>query len=603
MTNNPVIHDLGWRGIRTVFSRSYFYNYAPIHLLSYMVDDALWGLRPSAFAFTNVVLHAANGALFYLLLIEFGWRRLAAWAAALIFLVHPVQVESVAWISQRKAVLSLLFFLLALLAFVRYRRTDGRRRWVLYAASLLAFGLALLTKATTVVFPLIAVLFDRHFERERSRSTWLLDKLPFLGAAAAVAVATVRAQSPEIGGGTSDYHGGSPFATLLTMLPVLVRYLGMVAWPARLSAVYAPSIKTAIDLEVLLAAALLALVVAFGVHLYRRRSEQLVWLLVFAIGLLPVSQIIPIVTLMNDWYLYLPMLGASAFIVGAVQLPTRVTPSPAGRGAGSRRPRWRASSSPGPPWRTLRVPVWRTTSPSGRTRSRTSPHSPKAHFQLAHVLEKQGQLQAAVAEYQAGLALLPVTSERYFLGLLYEKLGATDLAREQFQLAVAALPSLLGGAHGPRHGLHEGQPAGGGHPPVRGRPGLRSALAGRAQQRRHRLRADRASRARHAAPRGGGPARSQERRSPLQPGAPPPAAGPAGQGRRGAGAGRGAGPRRPHHPEGARGGQGRREEAVGTRPGPLRHRLRGSRGSAADARGADANRAGRPVQHVLDRAG
>ncbi len=210
VTNNPVIHDLSWRGIRTVFGRSYFYNYAPIHLLSYMVDDALWGLRPSAFALTNVVLHAANGVLFYLLLVKLGWRRLAAWAAALIFLVHPVQVESVAWISQRKAVLSLFFFLLALLAFVRYRRTDGRRRWVLYAGSLLAFGLALLTKATTVVFPLIAVLFDRHFERERSRSTWLLDKLPFLGAAAAVAVATVRAQSPEMGGGRATTTAAPP---------------------------------------------------------------------------------------------------------------------------------------------------------------------------------------------------------------------------------------------------------------------------------------------------------------------------------------------------------------------------------------------------------
>jgi tetratricopeptide (TPR) repeat protein len=425
-----------------VFGRSYFYNYAPIHLLSYMVDDALWGLRPAAFALTNVLLHAANGVLFYLLLVELGWRRLSAWAAALIFLVHPVQVESVAWISQRKAVLSLFFFLLALLAFVHYRRADGRRRWGIYAGSLLAFGLALLTKATTVVFPLIAVLFDWHFERERSRATWLLDKLPFLGAAVAVGVATVRAQSPEIGGGTTGYHGGSPLGTLLTMLPVLIRYLGMIAWPTRLSAVYAPPIKTGLDLEVLGAAAVLALIVAGGVYLYRRRSEQLVWLLFFAIGLLPVSQIIPIVTLMNDRYLYLPMLGASAFIVGAVSPWSRGMP------ASSWTRTWLLATALACLvgfWATLtvrRVPAWQDDHSLWQDAVRNAPGSPKAHFQLAHILEKEGRLQAAAAEYQVGLGILPVTSERYFLGLLYEKLGALDLARDQYLLAISALPTF-----------------------------------------------------------------------------------------------------------------------------------------------------------------
>src|SRR6185369_2091529 len=103
---------------------------------------ALWGLRPAGFIFDNILLHAASGVLFYLLLARLGLIRPAALVAAALFLVHPVQVESVVWISQRKNVLAMVLYLAALLLFVSYRETAGRGRWWAYGGSVGFFALA-----------------------------------------------------------------------------------------------------------------------------------------------------------------------------------------------------------------------------------------------------------------------------------------------------------------------------------------------------------------------------------------------------------------------------------------------------------------------------
>jgi 4-amino-4-deoxy-L-arabinose transferase-like glycosyltransferase len=311
-----------WQNIKAAFCHFYFYNYAPIHLISYMFDHALWGMRPAGFIFTNIFIHAANGILFYFLLVKLSWRRLIAFIAALIFLIHPIQVESVAWISERKNVLSLFFFLVAFYCYHVYREREGRSHWEFYAFSLGALLLSLLTKATGVVFPLVLLAFDLCFPQNRNRRICLVDKIPFFLAAFATALITIKSQSPEIGGGTTSYHGGTPLTTLLTMLPVFVRYLGMTLWPTNLSPVYSPFIKTGFDLEVAASGLLLVLVVGLGIFLYHRKRDLLFWLLLFFIGLLPVSQIVPLVTLMNDRYLYLPMIGASAFLAHFLFLST-----------------------------------------------------------------------------------------------------------------------------------------------------------------------------------------------------------------------------------------------------------------------------------------
>jgi tetratricopeptide (TPR) repeat protein len=408
-----------------------------------MIDYTLWGMRPAGFIFTNIFLHAFNGSLFYFLLTKLSWRRLWAFTAALIFLTHPVQVESVAWISQRKTVLSLFFFLVAFYCYLLYRERKGKLHWGFYACSLGGFLLSSLAKATSVVFPLVLLVSDLCFSQKSDRRTWIFDKIPFVIIACATALITIKSQSPEIGGGTTSYYGGTPLATLFTMLPVFVRYLGLTLWPTNLSAVYSPLIRTGIDLEVALSALILLLVVSFGIFLFHRKRDLFFWFLLFFIGLLPVSQIVPFVTLMNDRYLYLPMMGASAFLANLL---------------------WLAANKSSE-WKKLlgamvifvfavflfhsfistiqRIPVWQNDHTLWQDAIHKGPNSPRAHYQYAHALESEGNINEAIREYEIGLELSPLPSERYFLARLYEKEGLLDKAEQQHLLALSQMPSFL----------------------------------------------------------------------------------------------------------------------------------------------------------------
>lgn len=316
VAQNSDVHGFSRAHIAAVFSKSYLGNYAPLQMLSYMVDYSFWGLIPYGYILTNIVLHAMNGVLFFILLRRINGRQLWPLAAALIFLLHPVQVESVVWVSQRKNCLSLLFFLLSFNGYLLYRQAEtAARRY--YLLSVAAFLLSLLAKSSAVVLPFLLLLFDlchRDFTRKQSR---FADKIPYLAAAGVMAVVTVRTQTLA-GGIVPNLYGNGPLATLYTMAPVLTGYLRLIFWPDELSALYFPAIRQHPDAAVILALALIALLALAGVMLYRRQPRLFFWYGLFFISLVPVLQIIPINTLMNDRYLYLPMLGMSAFISALV---------------------------------------------------------------------------------------------------------------------------------------------------------------------------------------------------------------------------------------------------------------------------------------------
>jgi tetratricopeptide (TPR) repeat protein len=318
VVRNEAIRGLSWENVRTAFGRPYFGNYAPLHLLSYAVDHAVWGMSAGGFLFTNVLLHGANGALLHVLLVRLGAGRAAAALAAALFLVHPVQVESVAWISERKNVLCMAFLLAALHGYAAYRAPGARRRAWTYSASFAAAAAALLTKAAAVVIAPLLVLFDLCHVEPSARRRWVIDKAPFVLATVAIAAATISSQREMIAEGRAAYSMDPP-TTLYTMVPVVARYLGMLAWPAGLSAIYAPAVREGADLAFAASAALLTGLAALGVLLFRRRRPLFFWYAAFFLGLVPVLQIVPLPTLMNDRYLYFPMLGASAFAALALE--------------------------------------------------------------------------------------------------------------------------------------------------------------------------------------------------------------------------------------------------------------------------------------------
>ena len=322
---NQAVQGVSWEHLRSAFTQFYCGNYAPLHIISYMVNYEISGLKPSGFILTNIIIHTINGILLYFLFLRCSIsHRLACFGAAL-FLLHPVQVESVVWVSERKTVLSMLFFLVATHLYIKWLRDGCTKSYLL---SLLSFVSALLSKSTAVVLPLFLICHDYAY-RVRDRITnRFTDKIPFFLIAFAGACLTIYTQDSSRYGGRTTYHGGSPLGTLFTMLPVLVKYLRMVFYPTGLTVFYGSvTIKPVFDEDVFLAGLVALFLLGSGVSLFRRNRQLFCWFAIFFIGLLPVLQIVPIVTLINDRYLYFPMVGAAGFCATGIGVFERGSPT------------------------------------------------------------------------------------------------------------------------------------------------------------------------------------------------------------------------------------------------------------------------------------
>lgn len=311
VTHNSDITAITLENLKRAFTQEYAAIYVPLSIVSYMIDYKIWGLNAAGFILTNILLHAANGALFYLILVRITGLRLLAFLAAALFVAHPVQVESVAWISQRKNVLAMLFFLLSFLSYLIWVE-KGRTKNKQYFLSLVFFGMSLLAKPAGVVLPVVLLLYDFCLRRDRSFWKSLTDKAPYLVMSALFSVAALVAQGQA--GAKITSIGGTSFSTLLNVLPAFGKYLILLLCPLNLSVNYNPPIKTSLDAEVVLSALLILLFLAGWGFLYSRRKDLFFWIGLFIIPLVPVSGIIPQGTIMNDRYLYFPMLGFAAFI-------------------------------------------------------------------------------------------------------------------------------------------------------------------------------------------------------------------------------------------------------------------------------------------------
>jgi tetratricopeptide (TPR) repeat protein len=313
VTLNQDIRGFTAKNLINVFSTSYVGNYAPVQLLSYMLDYQLAGLNAAWFHGVNVFLHIVNGLLFYLLVLRLSGKTFWAFLSSAVFLLHPVQVESVAWISERKNLLAMSFSLCSFIFYILYsqRTEDDNKRP--YIISVLFLVLALLTKPIAVIMPFVFLLYDFFLDEPFRRKGILKDKIPYIVAVGIAAGLTLITQ--EKGGAIIDYFNGSTTVRIFTLLTVLTNYMRILFWPSDLSIIYIFFNKTHVDGDVVFALVLVVAICAAGVYLLRRERRLFFGFALFFLGLLPVSQIIPIGTMMNDRYLYFPLLGA-AWIVG-----------------------------------------------------------------------------------------------------------------------------------------------------------------------------------------------------------------------------------------------------------------------------------------------
>jgi len=405
ITSGPSAAGMAW-----AFTHVHSENWHPLTTISHMLDCQLYGLRAGGHHFTNVLLHTFGVVLLFLALQRLTaalWR--SAFVAAL-FAVHPLHVESVAWVAERKDVLSGMFFTLTLLAYSAYATAASRKR---YMVVMLPFACGLMSKPMLVTLPFVLLLLDywplnrvqtsarSHRQRPITRSTivqLLAEKLPMLVLSAASSIVTVLAQKPAVGG-TAE-------------LPVYVRinnafvsyalYVWQMIWPAKL-AVFYPHPENRLPVwQILGAIAALALLTAMTVALRKRAPYLVVGWLWYLGMLLPVIGILQVGWQGRaDRYTYLPQIGLYVAIAwGAADLTAKWRYQREILGATAAvvilALGWRAA---------VQTSFWRNSETLWAHALRATPQNDVAENNLGIVLLQKGRVDEAISRFEAAIRI------------------------------------------------------------------------------------------------------------------------------------------------------------------------------------------------------
>jgi hypothetical protein len=315
LVNNGLVRNPGWDSARRFLAeilepstvRGY---YQPLSMISLMLDYAMGGRpeSPMVFHLTSLLLHTANAALagviFYLL---FG-RLTVAGLLSLLWGLHPLTVEPIPWIGERKTLLAAFFSLAALVFYILYAQRDRRHRIIYFTASLLCYVLALLSKPTSVPLPLLMLILDIWFLARPIKKA-VLEKIPFFAMAALSCIITIISQGRTARIEFSHQRG--LWEIILIICHNIVFYPGKLLWPAKLYPHYAfpdniclanPAIVVGLAGTVILAILLLASL--------RFTKAAAMGFLFFVIAALPTMQVLRFsYVIASDKFMYLPSLG------------------------------------------------------------------------------------------------------------------------------------------------------------------------------------------------------------------------------------------------------------------------------------------------------
>ena len=462
LTHNPVVQQgLSWAGVQWAFCGAHAANWHPLTWLSHMLDCELFGLDPGAHHMVSVFIHAANAVLLALLIFRMTG---APWAGALVaalFAWHPLRVESVAWASERKDVLSTLFFLLTILAYVAKTSPSSQTFPVTdkhpaqtpklsvqatrpLLLPLLFFALGLMSKPMVVTLPMVLLLLD-YWPLERARlsdsqspvPTWrrlFWEKWPFFAFAGASCVITYLSQREEA---VSTLENVPLELRLSNAVVSYARYLFKMIWPIDLAAIY--PMPQQWPAPIVAGAGVLLLFLSWSAWRWRREHPHLLvgWLwylgtLVPVIGLVQVGS-----QAMADRYTYIPQIGILMGAIFEARFWVRrlrigmLTPS---LGA--------AAALAGCVAVTLhQMPYWADSQSLFTHALAVTRDNAAAHAGLAFALADSGRMQDALSEYQQALKLNPASAELYNdIGNVLDKLGRPEEALRYYQETLRLKP-------------------------------------------------------------------------------------------------------------------------------------------------------------------
>jgi len=460
LLENYEYRGFGWENLRWMFTTRHMAHYQPLTWLTYALDFKLWGMEPWGYHLTSLLFHTGGAGAFFwvarhVLVKAFpqasgGGATLAAVLAAILFAIHPLRVESVAWATERRDVTSGLFFMITLAAYLRaaaaVNAPASRRKWL--GISLVAYVLSLLGKATALGLPLLLVVLDAHplgrlrgFPRgwlDRSvRGIWL-EKVPYLIVALA---ASVNAFLGQYGTAMNPLESVPIPARISIALYGIASYLYRTIVPVGLSPLYtADPPLNPFSWYFVLSGVVVAAVTAAVVGLVRRWPAGAALWAAYLSLVAPVCGLIPIgIQLAADRYTYLPCLGWALLAAGG-WLATWTRRNLDGA--------WTArfalaSLAAGSAVVALcvltprQVRVWRDTGSLWEQAIRVHPNNGVAHSHLANWLQRQGDLHGALNHRSLAMKNRPPDAN------LYADLGGTLRQLDRPAEAVTAFRKAL----------------------------------------------------------------------------------------------------------------------------------------------------------------
>jgi tetratricopeptide (TPR) repeat protein len=434
--NPQVSQGLKWSGVQWAFTTGHASNWHPLTWISHMVDVELFGLNPGPHHLMNLLFHVLNTLLLFLFLRQTTGATGRSALVAALFALHPLHVESVAWVSERKDVLSTLFFLLTLWAYTLYTRDPALRRYTLVFV-LLALGL--MAKPMLVTVPFVLLLLDiwplqrfRLESPERGTAMKLvIEKLPLFALIVASSVITVLVQHE--GGALNSLSQAPLDARIFNVLVSYVVYMVNMVWPVGLAALY-PISKT-IPFWQPLGAGILLVTISFGVLKFLRQYPYLTvgWLW-FLGTLVPVIGIVQVGSqAMADRYTYIPLIGLFIIVAwGAYDLLVRNTTKKAPITmiialmiVGLATATW------------VQVQYWADGKTLWKRALAVTSGNARAHVAYGSILAKEGHHKDAAAQFSAAIRIQPNYAEAHNkLGVEFAETGRHNEAAFHYKEAL-----------------------------------------------------------------------------------------------------------------------------------------------------------------------
>jgi tetratricopeptide (TPR) repeat protein len=445
VAENPIVQKgITWEGVKWAFTTGYACNWHPLTWLSHMLDWRCYGKNAGLHHLTNVFFHVANTILLFLLLRKLtGAIGRSAFVAAL-FALHPLHVESVAWVSERKDVLSTFFWLTTMWGYTRYaelRSEQSKQAVKFYITALFLFALGLMSKPMLVTLPCVLLLCDfwplQRFGSERWRKL-ILEKLPFLGLAMASSVITFFVQRK--GGAVSSLDLIPLKLRLANATLGYGRYLGKTLWPDDLAIPY-PFYGDLSEFEVVGTILILFGLTAGTLLLARQKPYLMVGWLWFIGTLVPVIGIIQVGNQsMADRYTYVPLIGIFIAATWAaydvfLRFPRGLLPL-CSMGVAILCACAFATSQ--------QLSYWRNAESLFRHSLAITSDNYIAHNYLANALALQGKLDEALAHYEACLKISPKYPDGHNnMAFALVKGHRYDEAIAQYEIALSLAPEHL----------------------------------------------------------------------------------------------------------------------------------------------------------------